>query len=324
MTWNIKLLSRLIFIIGISMISLQVFGQNPVCVYCGTPLPNGIHIPPCRYATTSNSSSPASSESLNNMVAGAIFQSVLSSIFSNNPTKNKKEPDAKQKAEEIAALQAAQRAAEQQRINAAIAQAEYDKMMKSYKLLEDSQNLQIKGLNSTSLEYKTLNGDAETLATNARKQFESTSIVPPPGAPASGNGTPFFGDTMPIEDIQTLLNPENNPDIVDLRGATNYVAENIRKDSPGIVDLLRQNEPEGNGEPIIQKPDCKDLPRQLKGFTNQRQQFQKTIDLSQNEVDLWETANRNALINAAKDGLEYFTGQWLEKLTNRGKAADRL
>jgi hypothetical protein len=140
----------------------------------------------------------------------------------------------------------------------------------------------------------------------------------------SGNGTPFFGDTMPIEDIQTLLDPENNPDIVDLRGTTNYVAENIRKDSSGIVALLRQYEPEGNGGPIIQKPDCKDLPRQLKGFTNQRQQFQKTIDLSQNEVDLWETANRNALINAAKDGLEYFTGQWLEKLTNRGKAADRL
>jgi hypothetical protein len=258
------------------------------------------------------------------MVAGAIFQSVLNSIFSNNSAKNKKELDAKQKEEEIAAQQAAQHAAEQQRINAAIAQAEYDKMMKSYKLLEDSQNLQIKGLNSTSLEYKTLDGDAETLATNARKQFESTSIVPPAGTPASGNGTPFFGDTMPIEDIQTLLNPENNPDIVDLRGATNYVAENIRKDSPGIVALLRQYEPEGKGEPIIQKPDCKDLPRQLKAYTNQRQQFQKTIDLSQNEVDLWETANRNALINAAKDGLEYFTGQWLEKLTNRGKAADRL
>jgi hypothetical protein len=39
---------------------------------------------------------------------------------------------------------------------------------------------------------------------------------------------------------------------------------------------------------------------------------------------MWETANHNALINAAKDGLEYFTGELLEGLSNRGKAADRL
>ena len=62
----------------------------------------------------------------------------------------------------------------------------------------------------------------------------------------------------------------------------------------------------------------------MKGFVNQRQQFRKSIDLSQNELDIWETANHNALINAAKDGLEYFTEELLEGLSNRGKAADRL
>ena len=129
---------------------------------------------------------------------------------------------------------------------------------------------------------------------------------------------------MPPEDLQTLLNPENNPDIVDLRDAKKYVDGTTIKDSSGIVVLLRQYEPEGNGKPIIQNPECFKLGQQLKGFTNQRQQFQKTIDLSRNELDIWETANSNALLNAAKDGLEYFTGELLEGLTNRGKAAERL
>jgi len=41
-------------------------------------------------------------------------------------------------------------------------------------------------------------------------------------------------------------------------------------------------------------------------------------------VDQWEATNRNALMNAAKDGIEYFTGNMLESLANRGKAAERL
>jgi hypothetical protein len=267
-----------------------------------------------------STSSSVSSANLNNMVIGAIFKSILTSKSSANSGNNQKELETKQREAELAA----QQAAEQQRINEEIAQSEYDKMMQSYKLLDGSQDLKTKTLNSTNLDFKTLDGDAETLATNARKQFEVTGTSPVSVSSLTGNATPFFGDTMPLENLQTLLNPENNPNVVDLRDAKKYVNEKSVKDSPGIVLLLRQYEPEGNGEAIIKKPDCIKLVKQLKGFTDQRQQFQKTIDLSQNELDIWETANHNALINAAKDGLEYFTGELLEGLTNRGKAADRL
>jgi hypothetical protein len=70
--------------------------------------------------------------------------------------------------------------------------------------------------------------------------------------------------------------------------------------------------------------DCAILSKKLDGFINQRSKFQKTIDLAQDQVTTWQNANRNALLNAAKDGLEYFSGQLLEDLTKRGKAADRL
>jgi hypothetical protein len=267
-----------------------------------------------------SSSSSASSTNMNNMVIGAIFKSILTSKSSANSRNNQKELEAKQREAELAA----QQAAEQQRINEAIAQSEYDKMMQSYKLLDGSQELKPKTLNSTNLDFKTLDGNAESLAAGAKKQFEVTGTASVSGSSVTGNATPFFGDEMPVQDLQTLLDPENNPNIVDLRDAKKFVTEKTVNDSSGIVSLLKNYEPEGNGEPIIQKPDCIKLVKQLKGFTDQRQQFQKTIDLSQNELNMWETANHNALINAAKDGLEYFTGELLEGLSNRGKAADRL
>jgi hypothetical protein len=319
----IKLISSSILFIVISMNSTNVIAQNPVCAYCGTQLPNGIHRPGCPYyraSTSSTKSSSGSSADLSNMVAGAIFQKVIKSMFSNNPANDKKALDAKQKEAELAS----QQAAEQQKIKEAIAQAEYEKMMKAYKLLEDSQDLKIKTLDNTNLEFKTLDGDAESLSTNARKHFENGMKIPSSGSSVTENATPFFGDTMPIEYLQTLLNPENNPNVVDLRNATKYVDENIKNDSLGIVTLLRKYESESKGSPVIQKPDCIKLGDKLKAFIIQRNQFQKTINLSQNELDIWETANRNALINAAKDGLEYFTGQLLEKIVNRGQAADRL
>jgi hypothetical protein len=267
-----------------------------------------------------SSSSSASSTNMNNMVIGAIFKSILTSKSSANSRNNQKELEAKQREAELAA----QQAAEQQRINEAIAQSEYDKMMQSYKLLDGSQELKPKTLNSTNLDFKTLDGNAESLAAGAKKQFEVTGTASVSGSSVTGNATPFFGDEMPVQDLQTLLDPENNPNIVDLRDAKKFVTEKTVNDSSGIVSLLKNYEPEGNGEPIIQKPDCIKLENQLKGFANQRRQFQKTIDLSQNELNMWETANHNALINAAKDGLEYFTGELLEGLSNRGKAADRL
>jgi tetratricopeptide (TPR) repeat protein len=331
MTRNAKILSSLVLFIVLLVTSPNVIGQNNcACAVCSrscndVALYGHIKGYSCFTGTTGTTKSMAgSSEELSNIIAGAIFQNVLTSIFNNASGKSQKELDAKQRADEQAAQQAALQAAEQQRINAAIAQAEYEKMMRSYKLLDNSQNVEIKTLNTNNIDFKTLDGDTERLRADAGKQFENTSIKLLPDSANTGNATPFFGNVMPMEDIQTLINPQNNPEIVDLMDAKKYVVEKINTDSTAMVSLLRKFEPAGNGEPIIAKPDCKNLSDQLKAYVNQRQQFQKTIDLSQNEVDVWETANRNALVNAAKDGLEYYTGQWLEKLSNRGKAADRL
>lgn len=268
-----------------------------------------------------NRSSSLPSASMNSMVTGAILQSFFSSVLNNH--NSSEQLDAQQRAAKLEEQKAAAMAAEQQRIKEAKAQADYDKMMQSYKRLDDVQDFRIKTLDNSDISFKTLDGDAEALSSEARKQFEPDGTTP--GTLASqGAGTPFFGDVLPEKDLQTLLDLNNNPAIADLREADKFLEENAVKDSTGMVRLLRKYESEGNGEPIIPKPDCIKLRDQLKGYLNQREQFKKTIELSQSELETWETANNNAMMNAAKDGLEYFTGELLQGLTNRGKAADRL
>ena len=333
-----KIMFSLILIITLILYVVKIDAQvipaasNPVCEYCGTPLPNGVHIPPCPYAVTAGSSSSStitkkaavnSTPNYSTMFVGAMFQGMLNSIFSSNPSDAPKGPTPEEQATMIANQQAAIRAAEQQRLNALKAQEEFNNMMKSYKILDDSKDIQAKTLGTDELDFKNLNGDAETLSTDARRQFENVKI-PDVKTPDNKGATPFFGDTMPVADIQTLTDVDNNPDVVDLRDAKKYVTEKHEKDNSGIVSILNTILNEDQGGPIIYKPLCKDLGIKLRAYTNQRAQFQKTIDLSQNELDIWETANRNALVNAAKDGIEYFTGEFLEGLANRGKAAERL
>ena len=268
-----------------------------------------------------NRSSSLSSASMNSMITGAILQSFFSSVLSN--PKSTEQLDAQQRMEKLEEQKAAELAAEQKRIMEAKAQADYDKMMQSYKALDDAQNFSIKTLDNSDIGFKTLEGDAESLSSESRKQFEPAGTAPANSA-TQGAGTPFFGDVLASEDLQTLLDLNNSPAIADLREADKFLEENAVKDSTGMVTLLRKYESDGNGEPIIPKPDCIKLRDQLKGYLNQRDQFKKTIELSQSELKTWETANNNAMMNAAKDGLEYFTGELLQGLTNRGKAADRL
>lgn len=295
-----------------------------VCAYCGCPLPNGTHKPGCPYYKAPSKSGKAKAASaraeLNAMIVETVFQSLLTSMFAED-AKNKQEAlEAKKKAAALAAKQAAA----QQRAMAAAAQAQYERMMKSYKRLDGSGGVAFKTLSDSSLAMKTLDGDAETLAANARKPFDTAGDLKMPSEDTMFNPTPFFGDTMPIEDIRLLVNPDNDPRVVDLRDAKTFVVENIKNDSDKLAESTRPYEGDGNGEPINQPPDCVKLAHILKGYINQRNKFNKTINLASEQYTTWKTANRNALLNAAKDGLEYFTGQLLDDLSRRGKYADRL
>ncbi|MDP4291005.1 MAG: hypothetical protein Q8908_07985, partial [Bacteroidota bacterium] len=324
----VKIAGIAILIAGILLIGSNALAQNvpaassPVCVYCGAALPNGVHAPNCPYNTaslTKTKVSIAPALDIKTMVVGSIFQSLLSSMLNSSPVDDKKSQEAAQMEANLAAMHAAK----MKRYNDSVAQVEYEKMMATYKQLEGSQEVTTKTLSNTNLDFKTLNGDAEALSANARHQFERGIKIPVADSSSQHQATGFFGDTMPMTDIQTLVEPENNPDVVDLRQSKQYVAAQIKSDSLNIVTLLRKDEAKENGEPIIQKPDCVKLKGLLNAYTRQRSEFQKTILLSNSQLDIWEAKNRNALVNAAKDGIDYFIGEILDALKNRGEIADK-
>ncbi|MDA8326479.1 MAG: hypothetical protein M0033_09715 [Nitrospiraceae bacterium] len=252
-------------------------------------------------------------------IAGTIFESLLTSLFTDNTANEKEALAARQKAAALAAQQA-----EFEKARAAAAQAAYEKMMKSYKQLDDSQGVAFKTLSDSNLQLKTLDGDAESLEANARKPFDTPSDTASTTSGVSGKATPFFGDTMPLADIRLLVNPENDPRVADLRNASAYMVKSLKDESANPAAGNKPHGEKDNGKPRITPAECARLKVMLNGYIGQRSKFEKTINLAQGQLNEWETENRNAMVNAAKDGIEYFTGQLLEGLANRGKAADRL
>lgn len=264
----------------------------------------------------------------NAMIAETILQSMVTSMFSTGTGTDSTHQYEALMAQQAEAQAKAQHAMALQQQKEAVFKAKHNQMMQAYKQPGGSSGTAFKSLTdsgSGSMNgYKSLD-DAETLASNARMPFDT----PPEQTVDSdgmriGEATPFFGDTMPLKDIQLLVNPENDPRIVDLREAKSYIVANLKKENVSGKGSKTPDNGHDNGEPIVEKPDCAKLSRQLKGYIVQRDRFQKTVALAQEQVDTWQAANRNAMLNVAMDGINYFTGQLLEGMTNRGKAAARL
>ena len=254
------------------------------------------------------------------MIATTVFESLLTAIFAPPASSQQDALAEQQKAAELAAQYLAQKKARE-----AEEQAAFERMMSSYKQLEGAAAVDFKTLSDTTLSFKTLDGDMEALAANARQPFDTPGgykMLPPPEP--TGGATAFFGDTMPTEDLQLLVNPESDPKVVDLRNAVTFVVDNLKNDEEKLAAATRQSEKIEVNQPAAQTADCQKLAQRLSGYVEQRNRFHKTILLAQDQLNTWEDANRNALVNAAKDGVEYFAGIYLEILKSRGLAADRL
>lgn len=302
---------------------------SPRCAYCGTPLPNGVHSPSCPYYNSgaksdgSKARSPKpglTSRDINTMVAATLFESLLASTFADSGASEQEALAAREKAIALARQQAAWKQARE-----AAAQAEHDRMMKSYKQLDGTQNTGFKTLSDSTVDFKTLDGDMETMAAGARKPFDTAGTLKTPEPNTIRGGTPFFGDTMPAPTLQFLVQPENDPNVVDLRNAQTYVVQNLKKDSNDLeASATRYDKDKEKDKPVVRPPDCVKRAQKLKVLIQQRKYFQKTIDLAQEQLTTWQDANRNALLNAAKDGLDWYAGYLLDRLVKRGQAAVRL
>lgn len=189
----------------------------------------------------------------------------------------------------------------------------------------------------------------EALRAAASAGFDTPIGGTPPGdhhdAPgplaSTGKPTPFFGDKLPAQDVRLLVEPENDPHVVDLRKAKEFVVRSLKEHEPGNAAPAKAATPAtpathpnltsypgimAPGEPIIEPgptpQQCAVLHRRLQNYLTQQQRFYKTILLASDQLDSWERQSRAALVHAMKDGLEYFTGVGLRALDEAGKAAD--
>lgn len=280
------------------------------------PMPTGIECvrdcPGTSKPQRSSSSRRSSGGDMKAAIVGSIFEAILGAALAPPPDDNEEEQRRREKEAALAARQLAE-----QRAQAIAAQAAYDQMMKSYKQLEGAAAVGFKSLSSPSVGFKPLDGELETQAATARQPFDTPLAQAPSPVEGGTTPTPFFGDSMPMADIRLLVEPANDPRIVDLRKARKFVVESVK------MPQDKRNE----GKPIQTRPshaECVSMQDKLNNYIDQQSKFHRTILLANDQVAIWEDANRNALINAAKEGVEHFAGLYLDALGKRGEAAERL
>jgi hypothetical protein len=107
-------------------------------------------------------------------LASGIASAFFSLIFSDNSQHDQKTVEAQR---EKAAL-LAQRAAAEKRYNDSIGQVRYEKMMQSYKLLNDPNSIQFKALSTTSTQFKSLDdpGAPMTMEDKERQNIKKHGI----------------------------------------------------------------------------------------------------------------------------------------------------
>ena len=158
------------------LVSIYGFSQIPAvsgaaCVECGAM--NGNHKTWCKYYNPPIKSSSSSSSlgigaggSVQMQLATSLASAFFGLLFNNNSQNNQQAIEQQRKQ---AALMA-QRAEEEKRINDSIAQVKYEKMMQSYKRLNDANSLQFKSLSTSNMQFKSLERGGAPMTMEEREQ----------------------------------------------------------------------------------------------------------------------------------------------------------
>ncbi|HPT22233.1 MAG TPA: hypothetical protein PLR88_09830 [Bacteroidales bacterium] len=299
--------------------------------------PNSVYVPPVNgptpvgsYSSGGSSSSAAksvlgssSSSSISTVVAGALVQGMLNSLFSPAPEKT---------TEQIAAEKA-----EQERIA-------YEEEMKRQEEEARQQELHDNLINSSkdipgseSLNFKTLDGDMESMRKEAADQFERSYDVSTIKTVPKGND--FFGIPLSDVDFETVVEPETNPVYSDVKKAVDltdkYLAdeklakEKLEKEklenSKLVVDIIGGAvSGQAKGEPIIEKPDCQALRDKLARYRSDMVRFQDWNSQTLTELKNWEEQNNKAFWNAVSDGASAAFGVFMDYLNETRASASAI
>lgn len=251
-----------------------------------------------------NSGGAMSSAGISNMIGGMVIQGLLNNLFSPAPSKTPEQIEAERIELERQAMEAEKLRLEEE----ARQQAIHNELMNESKSLSGS----------GSLDFKSLDGDMESLRKSAADQFEpeSTGSSRYPGS----MGTQFFGMPLSDPEVRILIEPESTPVYQDLETAVDLSDEYL-KEGKAVVRVIGGDVAEARGEPIVAKPDCKALGEKLNRYRTDLVRFRSWNDGTLTELKKWEEQNDQAFWNAISDGAGAAFGVFLDYLEETRSSA---
>lgn len=226
---------------------------------------------------------------------------IIMQLYKNNAKKQQEYYESQQRELERIAIENEK----QRQIKEALAQELHEKLMALYKKPPDYQQVTAKTLpgGNNNLAPKTFDGDKGDYMYKGVNTDNS-----------------FSNPNLTQQDIQTLTNPDNDAVIADLRTAGELIVKDLKMNNEKISSL-RLPSPDANGEPIFQKPDCNEVKTRLGGYLKNQADMNKTISLTNQQLNEWKEKNNKALWNAAEGGASFLFSKFSEHLAESRKNA---
>lgn len=260
--------------------------------------------------------SSSSSSSISSVVAGALMQNLLNNLLT-TPERSPEEIEAErleqERIEAEAELKRQEEAARQQEL--------HDNLINSSKSLSGSE----------SLDFKSLDGDMETMRKEASDQFEPDRTTSTLNTVPNGNN--FFGIPLSEVDFNTAIELEANPVYNDVKNAVDLSDKYLENDKLEntehekeqlVVDIIGGAVVQAKGEPVIEKPDCNALNDKLSRYKSDMIRFNEWNTSTLTELKKWEDQNNEAFWNAVKDGAGAAFGVFLDYLNETRSSASKI
>ncbi len=247
------------------------------------------------------------STSISNAVAGMVIQGLLENLLSPTPSKSPEQIEAERLEQERMAMEAEKQRLEEE----ARQQALHDELMNSTKSLSGSE----------SLDFKSLDGDMESLRKQAADQFEPKSTGN--RTYSTSMGTQFFGTPLSNAEVQILIEPESAQVYDDVQTAVDLTDEYTENEKL-VVEIIGGAVVEAKGEPIIEKPDCIALNEKLNRYRTDMVRFREWNNKTVTDLKKWEEQNDEAFWNAVSDGAGAAYGVFLDYLEDTRSSASAI
>ncbi len=226
---------------------------------------------------------------------------IIMQLFKKDPKKQQEYYESQQRELQRIAIENEK----QRQVKEALAQELHDKLMALYKKPPGYQDVTAKTLpgGKNDLTPKTFDGDKGDYmykGVNADNSFNNPNLTQ--------------------QDIQTLIVPDNDVVIIDLKTAGELIVKDMKMNGEKISSLKLPS-PDANGEPIFQKPDCNEMKTKLGGYLKNQSDLNKTITLTTQQLSEWKEKNTKALWAAAEGGANFLFGKFFEHLTESRKNA---